>query len=105
MPVITLDDKNGINLPPELLERLGLKPGCRLNLETDGGRLVLTPLPTPVSVPVQSEPATSVFREAARGKNLTTPLQFVKGAGPKLAAALARKGIVTVMDALYLLPN
>jgi len=45
MPVIILDDKNGISLPAELMERLGLTPGSRLSVEADGeGRLLLTPL-------------------------------------------------------------
>jgi ATP-dependent DNA helicase RecG len=102
MPVITLDDNNRLNLPPELIERLGLKPGSRLNVEADGeGRLVLTPIPVPAPAP----PAPSTFREAVQGKNLATPLQFIKGAGPKLAEALARKGLNTAEDALYLLPN
>ena len=104
MPVITLDDTNRLNLPPELIERLGLKPGSRLNVEADGeGRLVLTPIPEPV--PALAPPAPSAFREAVQGKNLATPLQFIKGAGPKLAEALARRGLNTAEDALYLLPN
>jgi ATP-dependent DNA helicase RecG len=32
-------------------------------------------------------------------------MRFIKGVGPKLAEALAKKGISTVEDALYLLPN
>jgi len=102
MPIITLDDKNSISIPAEMIERLALKPGSRLNLEVDGEeRLVLTPLPAPA--PPAPDPST--FREAVKGKNLATPLQFIKGAGPKLAEALARKGINTTEDALYLLPN
>ena len=99
MPIITLDNSNTILIPAELVERLGLKPGNRLNAEADGeGRLLLTPLPAPLPVP-------SAFKEAVKGKNLATPFQFIKGAGPKLAEALARKGLNTAEDALYLLPN
>ncbi|MGD0844461.1 MAG: ATP-dependent DNA helicase RecG [Geobacteraceae bacterium] len=106
MPVITLDDTNRLNLPAELLERLGLKPGSHLNVEADeAGRLVLTPLPAPEPAPAPLAPAPSALREAVKGKNLATPLQFIKGAGPKLAEALARKGLITTEDALYLLPN
>ncbi len=108
MPVITLDETNRLNLPAELVERLGLKPGSRLNVEADGeGRLVLTPLsaPEPIPATAPTAPAPSAFREAVKGKNLATPLQFIKGAGPKLAEALARKGLNTAEDALYLLPN
>ena len=36
---------------------------------------------------------------------LSTPIQYVKGVGPKLSALLERKGIRTVEDALYFLPR
>src|SRR5258708_7160856 len=36
--------------------------------------------------------------------DLTTPVQYVKGIGPKLAEILATKGIVTVGDLLHYLP-
>ena len=35
---------------------------------------------------------------------LTTPVQYVKGIGPKLAKVLATKGIATVGDLLHYLP-
>ncbi len=37
-------------------------------------------------------------------KKLQTPLQYVKGIGPKLGERLAKKGLSTVEDALYFLP-
>ncbi len=36
---------------------------------------------------------------------LQTPIQYVKGVGPKLAKLLEKKGILTVEDALYFLPR
>jgi len=36
---------------------------------------------------------------------LNSPIQFVKGVGPKLAKLLSKKGIATVEDALYFLPR
>jgi ATP-dependent DNA helicase RecG len=36
---------------------------------------------------------------------LQTPIQFVKGVGPKLAKLFEKKGILTVEDALYFLPR
>ena len=36
---------------------------------------------------------------------LATPIQYVKGVGPKLSKILDRKGIHTVEDALYFLPR
>lgn len=38
-------------------------------------------------------------------KELSTPIQFMKGVGPKLASILKKKGINTVEDALYFLPR
>ena len=104
MPVIKLDDAKRLNLPAEILRLFGLKPGSRLNLELDnGGRLVLTPLPEPVATGETG--SASSFRGTVDEKNLTSPLRYVKGAGPKMAEALARKGIKTMEDALYLIPN
>ena len=36
---------------------------------------------------------------------LSTPIQYVKGVGPKIASLLEKKGIRTVEDALYFLPR
>ena len=38
-------------------------------------------------------------------KQLSTPIQFIKGVGPRLSEILGRKGIYTVGDALYFLPR
>ena len=35
---------------------------------------------------------------------MTTPVQYLKGVGPRLAEMLAAKGIATVEDLLYYLP-
>ncbi|SNB45974.1 ATP-dependent DNA helicase RecG [Geobacter sp. DSM 9736] len=94
---ITLDDKNSLSIPADLLSKLGLKPGDRVNVEVDGeGRLVLVKV---------SEPSVVPLRQAISRKNLETPIRFIKGIGPKLAETLSKKGIATVEDALYLLPH
>ena len=36
---------------------------------------------------------------------LSTPIQYVKGVGPKLASLFEKKGIRTIEDALYFLPR
>lgn len=101
MQTITIDDDNRLALSAELLDRLRLKPGSRMNAELDNeGRLVLTPLPEPPAAPLQ----TSLHESIAR-KNLETPMRFIKGVGPRLAEILAKRGINTVEDALYLLPH
>ncbi len=43
------------------------------------------------------------FRESR--KKMKTPIQFIKGVGPRLSALLGKKGIQTVEDALYFLPR
>ncbi|TWJ13655.1 ATP-dependent DNA helicase RecG [Geobacter argillaceus] len=98
MPIITLSDKNSVTLTDELIATLGLSPGDRLSVEPDGeGRLLLTRAPAPATVPT--------LQESINRRNLATSIQFIKGVGPKLFEALVRKGITTVEDALYLLPN
>jgi ATP-dependent DNA helicase RecG len=56
-----------------------------------GGR-VPSPLPTP-----------SEFQKIRR--ELQTPIQFIKGVGPRLSEILKKKEIRTVEDALYFLPR
>jgi len=84
-------------LTAELRETLGLKGSSLLEATVETGRLVLRPLPTIAPVPSALE--------AMRLKNLQTPMQFIKGVGPKLAELLAKRGVTTVEDALYLLPH
>ena len=43
-------------------------------------------------------------RQTGSATGLRAPLQFVKGIGPKRAELLARKGLVTVEDALFFVP-
>src|SRR3990172_6654289 len=38
-------------------------------------------------------------------KSLSTPIQFIKGVGPKIASLLEKKGIRTVADAMYFIPR
>lgn len=37
-------------------------------------------------------------------RELNKPVQYVKGVGPKIAERFAKKGIITILDALYFLP-
>ncbi|MBT0664357.1 ATP-dependent DNA helicase RecG [Geobacter pelophilus] len=100
MTIIKLKENLSLDLPADLAEKLGLSPGDSLTADVDQeGRLLLTP------VPAVAEPPQASLKEAITKKNLATSMQFIKGIGPKLAETLARKGINTVEDALYLLPN
>ncbi len=99
MPILTLDDKNRLTLPAELLDQIGLKPEERLKVESDGaGRLVLTKI---------REPLTGENSSGENSHNraeLDRSIQVIRGVGLKLAELLAKKNITTVEDALYLLP-
>ncbi len=102
MPVVKLTADGKLPLPEEIRQLLGLSPGAAVTIEpTDGGILI-----TPHVESVKPAPShTASLHESINRKNLATPMQFIKGVGPKLAEALSRKGIATVEDALYQLPN
>lgn len=51
------------------------------------------------------EGGSSEFDVLSSRKALSTPMQFIKGVGPKLAALLEKKGIRTAEDALYFIPR
>jgi ATP-dependent DNA helicase RecG len=98
MTVIRLSESRTLTLPEELVEHIGLKPGSAVRVEPDAaGRLILSPL--------EREERSTTIHEAIDRKNLESPVRFIKGMGPKLSEVLAKRGVVTVEDALYLLPN
>jgi ATP-dependent DNA helicase RecG len=98
MPVVKLTQEGYLPISADIMRRMGLHPGDSVILELgDDDRLSCKPIP-PNPPPVSPQ-------ESSKQKNLATPLQFIKGVGPKLAEALARKGIATIEDALYLLPH
>lgn len=100
MPVMKRSEDGSLLIPADLLGPLGLAPGDWVVVEANAeGRLVLT------RSAAREPSAEGSLRQAMARKNLETPMQFIKGVGPKMAEILARKGIVTVEDALYLLPN
>ena len=100
MSVLTLTPQTVLTLPEELRTHLALSPGDEVAVELGEGYVVLRRRPPAVAAP----PASS-FREAANRKNLETPIQFIKGVGPKLAETLGRLNITMVEDALYLVPH
>src|SRR3954447_13271505 len=50
------------------------------------------------------DPFSQALAETAAEPFLSTPLQFLKGVGPRRAADLERAGLVTVEDLLYRFP-
>ncbi|BCS53943.1 ATP-dependent DNA helicase RecG [Geobacter sp. SVR] len=109
MTALSLDKSGRITIPTEMLAKLGLKPGDSLALELRDGALVIQPTSparqkaSPAAPEKPGDPPVAVRHAIAR-KNLQTPMQFIKGIGPKMAELLEKRGIKTVGDALYLLP-
>ncbi len=98
MPVVKLTDDSQIPISPEIREALGVMPGDPLLLEATSEGLLVRRV---VKIPSAAE----TIKTSINLKNLATPMQFIKGVGPKLAETLAKKGVATVEDSLYLLPN
>ena len=99
MPVTKVDAEGRILLPRDAFERLCLKPGDDVKVEVQGSTVVVSRLNFP-----EEPAAVPDVRTLANRGNLETSVRFIRGVGPKMAAALAKKGIHTVEDALYLLP-
>lgn len=100
MIVLKVDAGGALRLPDDVLETLGLKAGDEVLIEVRDGKGVLSPAPS-----VSDPGCGNALQRAVNRKNLETPIRFIKGVGPKMSVLLARKGITTVEDALYLLPN
>ncbi|MBJ6723832.1 ATP-dependent DNA helicase RecG [Geomesophilobacter sediminis] len=102
MPVIELASDGSLPLPEEIRKSLSLRPGDLLNVEIVDGSVRLSrhelPKPKPAAKPKSVSESDPV-------DVLQTPMRFIKGVGPKLADTLAKKGIATVEDALYVLPH
>lgn len=99
---VTIAENNTILISPEILQKHGLAPGDSLLLKEANGQLVLSPMPITAAVKMSTGKNLS---ETISRKNLATSVRHVKGIGPKLAAILEKRGILTVEDALYIMPH
>jgi len=45
MPITQLSEKGQVLIPKALRRKLGLRPGAKVQLSEEGGRLVLSPIP------------------------------------------------------------
>ena len=61
--------------------------------------------PKASSATKSSNSATNKTRSTERETGLATPIQFVKGVGPKLGSVFRSRGIETVRDLLYFFPR
>ena len=105
---VQVDRNGGITIPGELLRKHGFNSGeeCAVQISDDG--VMIKRLSASVSVSEcpngQDVSPGATFGEAIARKNLLTPMQAVKGVGPRLSEMLAKRGVHTVEDALFLLP-
>lgn len=99
MPVVRLNEGGILTIPEDVLEQLGFGAGDLISLEIVDSALHLTKISSRSPVP-----SSDIVRTLAARKKLATPIQYVKGVGPRIASLLAKKGVETVEDALYLLP-
>lgn len=107
-------EKDGcIRLPVDVQRALGLSAGNEVCLEPcDGGFILLQRSASrqpsqgqTAAPPTEKALEPRALKEAIAIKNLQTPLQVIKGVGPKLSDLLAKRGLKNVEDALYLLPH
>jgi len=107
-----LNNDGSIVLPLEIRVALGVSSGDELTfVPCEGGVKLLRLVDSTTHnvselITAPSKPAgTGGLKEAIARKNLQTPMQFIKGVGPKLTELLSKRGVTTVEDALYLLPH
>src|SRR4051794_448965 len=103
MPIVKLTDAKTLPLPEAVLQAVGLKPGDAVAIEAgDDGTIIVRPAPTPEST---AAVVAVSLQQSIHRKNLETPVQSIRGVGPKLAENQAKKVVVVVEDALFLLPH
>jgi len=103
---LRIEHDGSIRLPKEVTKFLGVSAGDELCLDTcEGGyRLSRSDSSQPSSIVTEKPlPAAGLDCSIAL-KNLQTPMQVIRGVGPKLAELLLKRGVKSVEDALYLLP-
>jgi len=102
---LRLERDGSIRLPAEVRTILGVALGDEVCLEPCEGGFRLTSrasLPAPAD-DIPGKPG-GLKDDIAR-KNLQTPMEAIRGVGPKLSELLAKRGVRNVEDALYLLPH
>ena len=89
-----------ITIPAELLEKYHLKPGDAVLLVAEETGILVRPMHEN-----KENHNSENLKDAIASKNLETNMRFIKGVGPKLSDLLTKRGVITVEDALYLLPH
>lgn len=102
----TISSTNTITIPAELLDKYHFKSGDIILLQEEEAGILICPAgkdQTNQNLPEKN--VSSDLRDAIASKNLQTAMRFIKGVGPKLSELLTKRGVITVEDALYLLPH
>src|ERR1039457_5027601 len=100
---LRLENDGSIKLPAEVRGALGLSAGDEVCLEPCDGGFKLSHREssrTQEPAPTADQPAAAGgLKEVVARKNLQTPMQVIKGVGPKLSELLAKRGVRNVEDA------
>ena len=100
MSTVRLAENNSIEIPAEIIQKLGLVPGVSFSLVETDGELVLRTIATAaesLSTPVGT--GGKSLNDAIARKNLAVGMQFIKGIGPKLAKDILSNGQVAELAA------
>lgn len=110
-----LEKASSLSLSPVkkgLLQKLGLavKGFDRTELAAKKARImefqiILQELKGEDNLPLLAPPITTLEEFRQSSQDLQTPIQFIKGVGPRLSEILKKKNIRTVEDALFFLPR
>src|ERR1035437_3385116 len=78
MPTVRLSENNSITFPPEIMQKLGFKPGDSLTVEEVNGELVVRPVRPVAALPAKPAAADGKnLKDAISRKNLETGIQFI----------------------------
>lgn len=96
---VKVDEKGTLTVPQSVITAIGLHAGDVVSFDAFNGGFLLSKLPVPVNK------YDNTLSNAIAVKNLATSITSIRGIGVKLAELLAKRGVTTVEDALYLLPH
>lgn len=96
MQTIRIDHNGNLLIPGKILSDAGLTVEDSVDIIVENNKIIISK---------GAASAKDDLTLAISIKNLSTGIRFIKGIGPKMAELLARRGIITVEDALFCLPH